>query len=1409
MADLSLDVVRDPSGQPNGSPKPPQAPAVSTAPAASEGGGVAPVAKPSEEQAAQANAASPKALFRVVRNDSGGRDIYKLTDDLETAHWGQATNGDDVDAVLNAAAVFDPATQSWDVPESVARSIADGRLSFPQEIAQNLAGGEAGVVRAYNALNFVHGTASREDVLARNHEATLKAQLGPGGRPEFAWNGLGKRVADALVNPVDSLVEAAKFSVGSAAGFLPMALEVGKGAVKGAATFGGGAAGAALLSGTIELPPVAAGVISMFTVVGPLAGASKTLIDLETGTLAADMLEQGFDDKTVRDYAVVGGAIKGALWMTGFKYLPAPGKEKVLGMLATNEVVQKAAASWLVKYGGEVAGVTALGTAQEKIRQVLNNMAAVAAGKPDLMISDEKGRDMLLNTAITMAAGSAVIGLPGAAREGMKARAESAADVKLAAETKARLTERAKTEPTRVIPEEAAKLAEAATKAVAESKPVESVKDGTKVVDTTGDYFGKPADEALNKALDKNAPPEKVVLSADEVLRELGASPEKDAKGTTYEQKIREAEAKAASRKLEEDLAAVQKSIRDQTQNRDRHERLGQSTTLLDKKLNVLMDKEQEIKNGITFYEAAKGQALVTPNEKLLMKPATVEGIAKLGFVEGRKEVLDVRRQKILNVAEKLDLTQADMRSLLKDKNYGTMSDAQFENWLSKGTERKNAEGVVEHGPSFVERAKDLKKRKVALEDLRTVQKDRALKHQDYARQVAELPPVSKMTTDQIHSYADILRKFDKGDELLTPKRVGELQKTEFAGLTTKNQVLKKMLDKMGFTAPEEIFKAVDIGEVDPFTPDSHLGRRLPFKGEDPVKQFVAGQLKTLTTRSERAAHTVLEEMHHLAAQAMKERRAKMGVVERVADWLVPQQQALKAYIEANKTQAYTGEITLPELTPSEKLYADRWIEFSRGSLDYLERYDKVTSRFKDSNYLPHVHRGFLEMTKDVLTAENASKEFKAAVKEFMERLENPAGQPIDEVARALGMSKAFDYSEFRTNALKPSANVFVAVEHYVRQFYNKVAADEARPLLNTAIKSFEMAAKDPQAEQMFKTIIAFTDQYLAAKTGDARWIVAKGGKAESALRFGMSLASIKYIAWNLPLFLTAPIGEGMGGFMALGNRGSAKAVFRMIEDRLRSEQGQRIAEKYKGVFVPEGPVEAFHPGSDVVDFTKATAFGALKLNRKFIMEGVLLGSMTEAEFKAGTISDARLAQIKTEAARWLDVHGNKSIRGLSVGGSSWTQFKGWAIPGLFSLAEDATALKDRIFKGKELKPEHTRDLYHLAEMAAVGAFFTAWTKDQEDKETFTGRVIHYARGEVLSMFQGPKMLAAMAAGGVAQAEAAKFLNSLVLIGSAVAGDEKAIFQKDSADHNAGDFKGWDAIKKQFTPSILKKPKEK
>ncbi len=429
---------RDPAsfpGNPNPPAKIPDTSGVKSAPAAeptSAGtGALPPSAAGGDVPPSSPAAPSDKTAFRVYSEEDGGHSIYALKDEGSGYNVGSATSTY-TQKILDATGTFNPTTKSWDVPPEIAKSLMTGRLGFPEQIAKSWEGGETGVVQAFNAMAWIDGKMPFEEAKARNDQMLLKEQLAPSGQAGLAWDKLGQYAADALKHPGDALAEVGKYTVKQLAAFAPVGLQVAGGAMEGAVKVGGPAAAAAGLSGTLELPPVAAGV-AWLTSAGALAGASKTLINLEIGGAASRMMQQGLPEDIIRSNAVWQGSAKGLLWMTSAALLPGPMKLKLLETLAESPAAQKMAANWAIKYGGQVAAGTSLMVAQEKIRQIFNNMAASAANRPDLLIQGKEGLDQLLDAAASGASITAAMGAYGAAKGAMKPTPEGGAGAPQAA----------------------------------------------------------------------------------------------------------------------------------------------------------------------------------------------------------------------------------------------------------------------------------------------------------------------------------------------------------------------------------------------------------------------------------------------------------------------------------------------------------------------------------------------------------------------------------------------------------------------------------------------------------------------------------------------------------------------------------------------------------------------------------------------------------------------------------------------------------------------------------------------------------------------------------------------------------------------------------------------------------------
>ena len=1351
-------------GDPN---PPPRAPEVRPGAAA-----VAPPPEPEETEVSTTVPAEavqgPKSVFRVSQDGEGRQRVYRMDDTLETTDLGPVSVDNAAD-VLGQVGSFNDVTGNWTVPEEAALKLLGGELPLPAYVQAKYEAGKAELTRSLIGLQFTRGEATVEDAQTRGNLALLQAQTQDA--PLFAWQGgLGKTVAKLWADLREAGAQrTAKRALGETAQLVPAMVEVGSGALKGAA------AGAAL--GAAVSNPAA---VVAFAELGGGLGVFTRSADLETGSTAMDMLDKGFDEKTAKRMAPIAGAFKGLLEVVGFKYLTAPLKRAFVSKVLTAGPVRAA----LVNYAKETGGEISTEVAQTLIDTVTTEVAARLEEKPELADSPEGIINDIGNTILTAGAGMGLLHAPGIALDVAGAK-KQAAEQKAATDVLATVAEERKTEAEAEASKPAAPAAEnlagATPERVAGVSPTE----------------GAPAEtfDDLAKGFEEAETPEDVqrlfAAMDAEITEEAPTAAKRPA--VPAEEKVQEVERKGVLAERESKLEGVQARI-NALENvlKESVAKLGPTRALTEELRAALVEKTQ-IKQDIEFYTQQAAEK-VTAGERLHLSPATLDSVMKLGFAEGKKES-KVRAQEVLAIAKANGLTQADVRTLLRNKAPGAMGDAAFRNFM-EGYDRTDEEtGEVTHVPGFRERVVRLLERKAARADLRVVQKDRQIRQEQNVRALHSLPPVAKMSTEQLTQYAKILSEYDKGDIALSPKRVSALETAPLAGfksVKTVQDVLRRAA--AAINAPLSAFRGVMANRLTLAIYDTPLARKHPFFN------FMVHYIKALQSRSDEIKVGVKRQFYASAAKAFASR--PQGVAGRAA----PTMPEIMAYVEEadEKKRAALWEA----LTPEEQAYVLLRQEFFRSAWSYLVKTDpNLTSRYVDDRYVPHVPKRAAEIIKGI-----SDKGLRASVGELVDQMfpsdaEDFFSMPR-QAAQELGLRKFLKQTVFRSGKLDPSRNVLRADIEYIDAFYNKVALDTAIPVIDSIVLGMQVMDKSPDAVDLYDGITKFTRAYLNAKKGKAELWFQKGDLGDRFLRAGMALMSLKHIAANVALQLTAPVGEQTMEVMHLGARGYAKAKARKYVALGAglfgvSTKAAEVLEKYKH-FTGESPVEMFqHPGRDIVENVKMAAFGMFQFVRKSVMEDVLLGNMTDEEFAAGEISHERLAAIKVEAGRWLDVHGAKSVIGSTTEGATWTQFKGWAIPPATSILSDAKDLLASLPKeGKPLTIEHWRDFYRLAYLTTAAFMVREALAADEDGEddSLLGQVKARIRREVFSMFSAVNLKMFASAGVFADwlAKFARWVEMTVLL-------EKY----DEEGPRAGEFKGPPAWWRLVTPAVVKQLQSK
>jgi len=367
----------------------------------------APSAPRAEREPVPAEQAAPTAgVYTVATDGDGRRAVYLSTDDLQTSKLGFITIPD-ADTVLNQAGKFNDSDKSWEVPQDIALSLLKGKQPLPEFIRQQYQAGDATVLRGLWGKRFLSGES--DYTAASAHANAERLKMVANERPDIAWGEA----------PFSRAVAEMRWAAGEAAKLTPFMAGAAKESAGGAAILGGTAIAAgvaALGTGGMATPVGVAAVTGMMST-GAAFNTFKYVMDIEGGNLALDMMDKGFDEKTVRMAAPAYGALSASLELVGFKYLTAPAKRAMARTVLGSEPVKKILTSWYMNYAKELGAEVSVEVAQQATQDVVSNFAALVDKRADLMTSKEEMMKAMSDTALASFAGLAVIKLPGVAMD--------------------------------------------------------------------------------------------------------------------------------------------------------------------------------------------------------------------------------------------------------------------------------------------------------------------------------------------------------------------------------------------------------------------------------------------------------------------------------------------------------------------------------------------------------------------------------------------------------------------------------------------------------------------------------------------------------------------------------------------------------------------------------------------------------------------------------------------------------------------------------------------------------------------------------------------------------------------------------------------------------------------------------
>lgn len=1270
----------------------------------------------------------------------GYSSLFNTTPDGEDHEVGRAKN---ITPVLDSLVKRNPIDGSWrELPKDIALSFPKGDVGMAEHIINSFQGARAGMHEGMTGYLALTKQMPYDEAIARTDPDLVKMQLM--NFPDTAWGD----------TRYSKMIAGSKWALGAAAQILPSQIgNLGAGA-ESLPIVAAGAAGVASLSGPAGLSALItpAGISSVAGVAWQY-GAFDFTSKVTSGQMALEMKRKGLDDKSIATVAPMAGMFAGALEVMHVKLLPAPFRRAFAAKVLGNSAVKKAMTHWFMNYLKETGAETSVEIAQQYIQEYGNNLIAKIGERPDLMKTKEQINASAIQAGLVAAVGMGLVKGPGMAFEAFAGGEEGKpAGVKT---------------PAAELPVQTPSIAPATTleqSLVAETPEVAKVLSDLNTqldplaqdAEITYAEVGKELAGHEDAAAAIVAKTEALRMEMSDILAEEGNTPyeqtrvgeiqhelellegmqaqmtvsegqiggefqsgdsvdvpmvESGAPISKLKQRVESAVLKARDKKLASEMKNNSDMTAELMRTRDRLEKAGKPTLGIDNALHSLQTEAlrlDEVRRGLNTPDA------VTSNAKLELTPATLDSITKLAFKEGRKDVVVKRAGFINEIAEQHSLSDHDVKTLTKNRNLGIMSDGDFKKYLD----------------NLRVDAKELAERKQALSELHATQDAKELKKEANIRRFHDLPPVAKMTKEQMQEYASILEGYETGDEFWTPARILALKDTRWAGAATLREVLEMAAKHLNVPLSE--LTNVTASQFDIVRGDVRLAKR------GALYDFMVREVNDAQNAGRVELATVIAEHHKLVRAALKSRHVKdsAGLWEKVVDWLSPTNDEVLAYIEAPTAEAKAS--LGAGLTNEELALADFYSSYFKSSMDYLTAgEDMESSRFTGGRYFPHLSRPSLE----IFLRSIPDKGVRGALSDLWTSWK-ANDMEVDilpkEVSRKLGMRKAFAQTKFRTGELIPSKNLARSFDVYAHQFTRKKALDSAVPSVDTLAQALASIDRSEDGQKTYAAVQSVIKTYLNSKKGINPSVpgIPQGGTVDAVIRGATAYASLKLIAPNLLLQGTMWGGEKSGEFMAIGGKGMALAQYRKM-----TPQGKLILKKYEQI-IGEGVWENLtRPGQDLTARANTLMYGIAKQTRVSTMKGIILGSMTPEEFAAGEMTPGRLTEVKLAASRWVDIEGMHSPMGNLNTFKMLTQFKRWLAPVTATSMEISRSLVKSLTgmgASEKLNAQQKTELLRLAELGImVGTTFAVAGGVDKDDKSMLGRAKLYILRDLSSMFQG------------------------------------------------------------------------
>lgn len=624
-------------------------------------------------------------------------------------------------------------------------------------------------------------------------------------------------------------------------------------------------------------------------------------------------------------------------------------------------------------------------------------------------------------------------------------------------------------------------------------------------------------------------------------------------------------------------------------------------------------DQLKEIRTRMT--EIRKERALVGKGERLMQL--------------ARKD----RRSAFRAIKSFFNLTETELAEIRGRTDIMAMTQNKFEDFLQKAGEK----------------AQMNEERRDARIQLEATIFGKELKKFDNLRRAMKFPEISKMTTEQLNQFDEVLSQYKDADEFLTQRQIETIDRTKLKGLRTIREVQEFLASQYNLTPAQ-----LPGIKPHPFMYDAQLARQHPLF-DLLVDEYNLSYLK--------ATGRIIElekEMDQLlnAARASRSRGIVEKLIptdEKIIDWL--QKPEIRIELEAQMTSQ-----ELKAAQRMDEIFSDYYGWLAKRAAD-----KKFASRFEDK-YYPHVRRGFLEAWKE----DGFLKAVKEAKDQFVQ--EEARLTILDEkTGDILPYEKWVGFSQFRSGNLIPTKNAASAFKAYITSLEKARQFDEFIPEVMIYVHSLSPRELTPRGLEENDSLQRFIKSWINSKKGRVtKQMVTPGSKLDWTLRMATALVRFRDLGLNIPVGIANIFGEQAGNLTML-RTAYPKGVI-----RLATPKGRAITEKYENFVGKSLWNKLQETSNNAGDQLLSGIFGLFSAANRRGNQIFLLGAMTDAEYASGEISLERLAQLRKKMGKYRSVEGAESIVGKSAEAAVGLQYKKWAIPIL-------TSTKDNILKLIEL----------------------------------------------------------------------------------------------------------------------------